>query len=69
MTVAAARRPPAGKVGSPKTGKKLFLTKGLRIGQNKVEERFVTIPANPDGGKSPSGRRGRQSLVTNDIPI
>ena len=33
MTVAAARRPqtppPAGKVGSPKTGKKLFLAKGL----------------------------------------
>ena len=27
--VAAARRPPAGKVGSPKTGKKLFLAKGL----------------------------------------
>ena len=27
--VAAARRPSAGKVGSPKTGKKLFLAKGL----------------------------------------
>ena len=27
--VAAARRPPAGKVVSPKTGKKLFLAKGL----------------------------------------
>ena len=31
--VAAARRPPAGKVGSPKTGKKLFLAKGLGGGQ------------------------------------
>ena len=30
--VAAARRPPAGKVGSPKTGKKLFLAKGLLHG-------------------------------------
>ena len=33
VTVGAARRqrhgPPAGKVGSPKTGKKLFLAKGL----------------------------------------
>ena len=29
VNVAAARRPPAGKVGSPKTGKKLFLAKGL----------------------------------------
>ena len=38
---------------------KIGVKRGGRIGQNKVEERFVTIPANPDGGKSPSGRRGR----------
>ena len=31
VNVGVARRPPAGKVGSPKTGKKLFLAKGLII--------------------------------------
>ena len=35
--VAAARRPPAGKVGSPKTGKKVFLAKGLSRVQTRHE--------------------------------
>ena len=38
--VAAARHPPAGKVGAPKTGKKLFLAKGLQL---HAWESFLTI--------------------------
>ena len=42
VTVAAARRPPAGKVGSPKTGKKLFLAKGLVYGAHRIT---ITSPS------------------------
>ena len=39
--VATARRPPAGKVGSPKTGKKLFLAKGLGRGPFRPASQHV----------------------------